>query len=249
MSGLRSRRDCWTQIDPASAKQHHLPPHCPTPHHHGTTNLKAGDVLRSHRAGGDRMRIGIVDVNTLTRNWWVVLLRGVAGIAFGIITVMAPSISLAALVILWGAYAFADGVLALVSAIRRAGQDSRWWVLLLEGLVGITAGVLALIWPGLTAIALLYVIAAWALVTGVLEIAAAIRLRKVIAHEWLLALSGIASLAFAVVLFLFPRAGALAVVLRIGAYALVFGALLVALALRLHSLGRPHTAQPAHGMA
>jgi uncharacterized membrane protein HdeD (DUF308 family) len=195
------------------------------------------------------MRIAIVDVNALSRNWWVVLLRGLAGIGFGIITFMAPAISLAALVLLWGAYAFADGVLALVSAIRRRGESDRWWLFLVEGLVGIAAGVLTLIWPGITAIALLYLIAAWALVTGVLEIAAAIRLRKVIAHEWLLALSGIASLGFGILLVLFPGPGALAVVLWIGAYTLVFGALLVALAFRLRSLGRPHAARPAHGMA
>jgi len=197
----------------------------------------------------EAMRIAIVDVETLSRNWWVVLLRGVAGVGFGIITFMAPAISLAALVLLWGAYAFADGVLALVSAIRRRGESDRWWLLLLEGLVGIAAGVLTLIWPGITALALLYLIAAWALVTGVLEIAAAIRLRKIITNEWLLALSGIASLVFGVLLVLFPGAGALTVVLWIGAYALVFGALLIALAFRLRSLGRPHAARPAHGIA
>jgi len=195
------------------------------------------------------MRIAIVDVDTLSRNWWVVLLRGLAAIGFGIITFIAPAISLAAVVLLWGAYAFADGVLALVSAIRRRGESDRWWLFLVEGLVGIAAGGLTLIWPGITAIALLYLIAAWALVTGVLEVAAAIRLRKVIAHEWLLALSGIASLGFGILLALFPGAGALAVVLWIGAYAFVFGALLVALAFRLRSLGRPHAARPAHGMA
>jgi uncharacterized membrane protein HdeD (DUF308 family) len=162
---------------------------------------------------------------------------------------MAPAISLAAVVLLWGAYAFADGVLALVSAIRRRGESDRWWLFLVEGLVGIAAGVLTLIWPGITAIALLYLIAAWALVTGVLEIAAAIRLGKVIAHEWLLGLSGIASLGFGILLVLFPGAGALAVVLWIGAYTLVFGALLIALAFRLRVLGRPHAARPAHGVA
>jgi uncharacterized membrane protein HdeD (DUF308 family) len=194
------------------------------------------------------MQIPIVDVDTLSRNWWVVLLRGLAGICFAIITFIAPAISLTVLVLVWGAYAFADGVLALVSAIRRRGED-RWWLLVVEGLVGITAGVLTLIWPGLTAIALLYVIAAWAIVTGGLEIAAAIRLRKVISNEWLLALSGIASLGFGILLFLFPGAGALTVVVWIGAYALVFGALVVALAFRLRSLGRPHTTRPAHGIA
>jgi uncharacterized membrane protein HdeD (DUF308 family) len=194
------------------------------------------------------MPIPIVDVDTLSRNWWIVLLRGLAGICFGIITFIAPAISLAILVLVWGAYALADGILALVTAIRRRGED-RWWVFFVEGLVGIAAGVLTLIWPGLTAIALLYLIAAWAIVTGALEIAAAIRLRKVIANEWLLGLSGIASLGFGILLILFPGAGALTVVIWIGAYALVFGALVVALAFRLRSLGRPHTTRPAHGIA
>jgi uncharacterized membrane protein HdeD (DUF308 family) len=194
------------------------------------------------------MPIPIVDVDTLSRNWWIVLLRGLAAICFGIITFIAPAISLAILVLVWGAYALADGILALVTAIRRRGED-RWWVFFVEGLVGIAAGVLTLIWPGLTAIALLYLIAAWAIVTGALEIAAAIRLRKVIANEWLLGLSGIASLGFGILLILFPGAGALTVVIWIGAYALVFGALVVALAFRLRSLGRPHTTRPAHGIA
>jgi uncharacterized membrane protein HdeD (DUF308 family) len=191
------------------------------------------------------MPIPIVDVDTLSRNWWIVLLRGLAGICFGIITFIAPAISLAILVLVWGAYALADGILALVTAIRRRGED-RWWLFFVEGLVGIAAGVLTLIWPGLTAIALLYLIAAWAIVTGALEIAAAIRLRKVIANEWLLGLSGIASLGFGILLILFPGAGALTVVIWIGAYALVFGALVVALAF---PLGRPHTTRPAHGIA
>jgi uncharacterized membrane protein HdeD (DUF308 family) len=195
------------------------------------------------------MRIAVVDVDMLSRNWWLVALRGVAGILFGLCTLVAPGISLAALVLLYGAYAFTDGLLAIVSAVRRRGAGNRWGLLLVEGLVGIAAGVLTVIWPGITALALLYLIAAWALVTGVLEIAAAIRLRKIISDEWLLALSGVASVAFAVVLMLFPAAGALAVVLWIGAYAFVFGALLIALGLRLRSLGRPRTAHAAPGLA
>jgi uncharacterized membrane protein HdeD (DUF308 family) len=195
------------------------------------------------------MRVPVVDVDSLSRNWWAVSLRGLAGILFGIITFFAPGISLAALVLLFGAYAFADGVLAIVSAVRRRGTD-RWWLLLLNGLVGIAAGVLTLLWPGITALALLYVIAAWALVTGAFEIAAAIRLRKAITGEWLLALSGIFSIALGVLLILFPGPGALAVVIWIGAYALVFGALLFALGLRLRGLGSPRTrGQPAPGVA
>jgi uncharacterized membrane protein HdeD (DUF308 family) len=195
------------------------------------------------------MRVPVVDVDSLSRNWWAVSLRGLAGILFGIITFFAPGISLAALVLLFGAYALVDGVLAIVSAVRRRGAD-RWWLLLLEGLVGIAAGVLTFLLPAITALALLYVIAAWALVTGAFEIAAAIRLRKVITGEWLLVLSGILSIALGVLLVLFPGPGALAVVIWIGAYAFVFGALLFALGLRLRGLGSPRTrGEPAHGLA
>jgi uncharacterized membrane protein HdeD (DUF308 family) len=190
------------------------------------------------RAGGSSIHIAVVDVDTLVRNWWVVLLRGVAGIIFGLVTFFAPGISLVALVLVFGAYAFADGILAIISAIRRRGESDRWWVLLLEGLAGVGAGVITLLWPGITALALLYVIAAWALVTGGLEIAAAIRLRKVITGEWLLVLAAIASIALGILLVLFPGPGALALVLWIGAYALVSGVLFIALGFRLRSWGK-----------
>jgi uncharacterized membrane protein HdeD (DUF308 family) len=193
--------------------------------------------------------IPVVDVDGLARNWWVVLLRGLAGIIFGLVTFFEPGISLAALVLLFGAYAFVDGVFSIVTAVRRRSAD-RWWLLLLEGIAGVLAGIATLILPAITAIVLLYLIAAWALVTGVLEIAAAIRLRKAITGEWLLALSGVASVILGVLLILAPGPGALVVVIWIGAYAFVFGALLVALSLRLRSLRTPrHRAQAAHGVA
>jgi uncharacterized membrane protein HdeD (DUF308 family) len=195
------------------------------------------------------VRIAIVDVDTLVRNWWVVLLRGLAAIIFGLITFFAPEISLMVLVIVFGAYALVDGILAIVSAIRWRGEVNRWWVLLLEGLTGVAAGVVTFIWPGISALALLFVIAAWAVVTGALEIAAAIRLRKIIAGEWLLALIGIASVALGIMLALFPGPGALALVIWIGAYAMVTGVLLVVLAFRLRSWGRSRAAEMAHGMA
>jgi uncharacterized membrane protein HdeD (DUF308 family) len=189
------------------------------------------------------MRVPVIDVDSLSRNWWAIVLRGLAGMTFGLVTFFAPGISLAALVLVFGAYAFADGVLAIISAIRRERPGDRWWLLLLEGIAGIAAGVVTLLWPGITALVLLYVIAAWALVTGVLEIAAAIRLRKAIKGEWLLILSGILSVALGVMLVLWPGPGALALVIWIGAYAFVFGALLLALGLRLRSL-RPSTGTP-----
>ncbi len=186
-----------------------------------------------------------IDVDALARNWWVILLRGIAGIVFGILTFVAPGISLAALVLVFGAYAFVDGVLSIVTAVHRRGAD-HWALLLLEGVVGIAAAVMTLLWPTITVIALLYVMAAWALLTGALEVAAAIRLRKVIEHEWLLAVSGIVSIAFGLILFLYPGPASLAVVLWIGAYAFVAGVVLIALAFRLHSWttghGVPHPA-------
>jgi len=194
------------------------------------------------------MRVPVIDLDSLTRNWWAVALRGLAGILFGIITFVSPGISLAALVLLFGAYAFADGVLSIVSAVRRRGAD-RWWLLLLQGVVGIGAGVVTLLWPGITAIALLVVIAAWALVGGVLQVAAAIRLRKVITGEWLLALSGVLSIALGVLLVVFPGPGALALVIWIGAYAFVFGILLLVLGFKLRGLRSPRAHQPAHSIA
>jgi uncharacterized membrane protein HdeD (DUF308 family) len=194
------------------------------------------------------MRVPVIDLEILTRNWWALALRGVAGILFGIITFVWPGISLAALVFLWGAYAFADGVLAIVTAVRRRGAD-RWWLLLLQGIVGIGAGVVTWLWPGITALALLAVIAAWALMGGALQIAAAIRLRKVISGEWLLALGGVLSIALGVMLLVFPGPGALAVVIWIGAYAFVFGILLLALGFRLRGLRSPRVHQPAHSIA
>jgi uncharacterized membrane protein HdeD (DUF308 family) len=195
------------------------------------------------------MRVTVIDVDLLSRNWWVVLLRGLAGIFFGIFTLIAPRISLAALVLVFGAYAFADGVLAIATAFRARGTTERWWVLLLEGLVGVAAGLVTIVWPGTTALVLLFVIAVWAILTGAFEIAAAIKLRNVIKGEWLLAVSGYASVAFGALLMFFPGTGALAVVLWIGAYAIVFGVLLVALAFRLRSWGRSGALRTAPGVA
>lgn len=202
------------------------------------------------RKPDEPVRIPIIDVETLAQNWWVLLLRGIAGIIFGVLTFIWPEISLAALVLLFGAYAFADGVLALINGVRERRVNDRWWVLLLHGILGIAAGIVTVLWPGITALALLYIIAAWALVIGALEIAAAIRLRKEIEGEWLLALAGIASVALGILLFLFPGPGALALVIWIGAYALVSGVLLTILAFRLRSWAHdstvPHGTPHAH---
>jgi uncharacterized membrane protein HdeD (DUF308 family) len=189
------------------------------------------------------MRMPTMGAETLSENWWVVVLRGLAAIVFGVLTLFAPGISLAALVLLFGAYALADGVLAIITSIRRRSSE-RWWLLLLEGIAGIAAGIITLIMPGITALALLYLIAARAIVVGALQISTAIRLRKVITGEWLMVLSGIASVIFGVLLVIFPGIGALAVVLWIGAFSLVIGAVLVGLGIRLRSWGRVHPGTP-----
>ncbi|MEA2641156.1 MAG: hypothetical protein QOF51_2550, partial [Chloroflexota bacterium] len=155
---------------------------------------------------------------------------------FGLAMFVWPGISLFVLVIMFGAYALVDGAFAVFSAIRASHENNRWWTVLLEGLVGIVVGVLTFIWPAITALALLYLIAAWALITGVLEIVAAVRLRRMITNEWLLGLAGALSIVFAIALVANPAAGALALVWLIGAYALVFGVLLIGLGFRLREL-------------
>jgi uncharacterized membrane protein HdeD (DUF308 family) len=177
------------------------------------------------------------DLAALSRNWWAIALRGVAAIIFGLATFAVPGITLAVLVLLFGGYAIVDGIFNLVAAARGlagGGEQSRGW-LVLEGLVSIAAGVAAFAWPGLTALALVYIIAAWAIVTGVLEIVAAVRLRRLIDNEWWLALSGALSIVFGGLLMAAPGVGALALVFWIGAYAILFGALLIGLAVRLRN--------------
>jgi uncharacterized membrane protein HdeD (DUF308 family) len=175
---------------------------------------------------------------TLSRNWWVLLLRGAVAILFGILTFLQPGISLASLVLLFGAYALADGILGAWTAVSHRKDRENWWVLLLEGLVGIGVGVLTLFNPGVTALALLFYIAIWAIATGVLEIVTAVRLRKEIEGEWMLVLAGLASVAFGVLLMARPGAGALAVLWLIASYAIVFGVLLVVLAFRVKGVAR-----------
>jgi uncharacterized membrane protein HdeD (DUF308 family) len=174
-------------------------------------------------------------VELLARRWWALALRGLLAVLFGILTFIIPGLTLFSLVLLFGAYAILEGVFNVLSAMRAPRQH---WPLLLEGIVGIIAGFLTFAWPGITALILLYVIGFWAIFTGILEIAAGIRLRKHIDNEWLLILMGVLSVGFGLLLLVFPGAGALAIVLWIGAYALVFGIALIALAFRLRPLAR-----------
>jgi uncharacterized membrane protein HdeD (DUF308 family) len=171
--------------------------------------------------------------STLSRGWWLLLLRGVAAIVFGVLAWIQPGITLAVLVMFFGAYSLVDGILCLWTAISGPKGHEYWWLVLLEGLVGIGIGLLTFFAPGITALALLFYIAIWAIATGALEIAAAIRLRKEIENEWWLLLSGFASVLFGAVLAARPGAGALALLWLIGSYAMVFGILLLILAFKV----------------
>jgi uncharacterized membrane protein HdeD (DUF308 family) len=167
--------------------------------------------------------------------WWAIALRALAAILLGIIAIFMPGPTLAAIVIVFGIYAIIDGILAIVAAVRGFRRKERWWPMLLEGLVGIAAGAIAIFWPGIGALALTYLVAAWALVTGAFEIAAAIRLRKVISGEWLLLIAGLLSIVLAVLVALYPGTGALLLVWWLGVYAFAYGVVSLVLALRLRT--------------
>ncbi|MGC9522641.1 MAG: HdeD family acid-resistance protein [Anaerolineae bacterium] len=163
-------------------------------------------------------------------------LRGLLAIIFGIVALLFPPAVLATLVLLFGAYTLVDGIFDIVLAVRTAQQRARWWPFLVEGLIDIAIGVVTFVWPNITALALLFLVAAWAILTGILRVIAAIRLRKAISNEWLLIVSGILSVAVGVLFAIFPGAGALAVVQLIDAFAVVLGVLIVILSFRLRGL-------------
>jgi uncharacterized membrane protein HdeD (DUF308 family) len=186
----------------------------------------------------------------LTQKWRALAWRGVFAVIFGVLVFFWLRISLVTLVMLFGGYALADGVFAVASAIDKATDKTSerkqpWWPMLLQGVVGIAAGVLTLGWPDITALVLLYLIAAWAIITGIFQIVQAIGLRKEIKGEWLLVLGGIASVVFGLLLEMFPGEGALAVGWLIGTYSMVFGILLLFLAFRL----RQRVVQEPRGMS
>jgi uncharacterized membrane protein HdeD (DUF308 family) len=185
-------------------------------------------------------------LDTLSRNWWAMALRGLAAILFGLFAFFVPGPTFALLVIVFGAYALVDGVLAVAAAIVAARSHERWLNLLGMGLFGILVGAVTWLYPELTAITLLYLIAAWAVVTGILELIAAFELRRHLPSEWWWVLAGLASVAFGLLLMWHPSVGALAVMWIIGTYAIAFGIFLLGLAWRLreHLHRLRHIAHP-----
>ncbi len=177
-------------------------------------------------------------------HWWALALRGVIAILFGLAALLRPDIALEALILLFGAYALVDGVFAIVGVFGGTRGGTPRWLLLLEGVVSILAGIFAFIFPGLTAIALLYLVAAWAVVTGLAEIATAIRLRQEIRGEWALILGGILSVLFGLLLAVLPGVGILSLIWLIGAYAVAFGVLLLITAFRVRGRDNQRDQRP-----
>jgi uncharacterized membrane protein HdeD (DUF308 family) len=182
----------------------------------------------------------------LARWWWTFIVRGVVAILFGVLAFVAPGFGIALLVGLFAAWALIDGVNSLLTGIRTRGQDRSWWIEILEGVAGVAAGVIALVVPGFAAEILILLIAAWAIVTGIFEIVLAYRLRKAIAGEVWMALAGVASILFGIVIYLFPAAGALSIVWLIGSFAIAFGAFLLMLGWRLRGIDEMAKRDAAH---
>jgi uncharacterized membrane protein HdeD (DUF308 family) len=185
------------------------------------------------------------NVSALAARWWIPVIRGAAAIAFGVLAIVEPVVGLFTLVLLWGAYALVDGLFNLMLAAWAGGAGRSWGWLLFSGIVSVVAGVLTFSWPGVTALVLLTVIGVWAVLTGIAEIATAVRIRRQVQGEWLLATGGVLSVLFGVFLVLLPRFGALVLVWMIGGYAVVLGALLVGLGVRLHRWGGVGEPAPA----
>jgi uncharacterized membrane protein HdeD (DUF308 family) len=171
---------------------------------------------------------------TVSGNWWALAVRGVAAILFGLAALIWPGLTLAVLIILYGAYAVVDGAFAIVAGVR-TGTGTRRWLLLAEGVLGILAGLVALIWPGITALVLLYIISFWAILGGLLRIVGAILLRREIDNEWTMALSGVLWVLLGVIVAVLPGVGLLSVAWLIGVFALGVGVTLLALAFRVRS--------------
>jgi uncharacterized membrane protein HdeD (DUF308 family) len=205
----------------------------------------AGDPMHAFAPGDVRSHDNVNDV--LAHNWWAVAIRGVLGIAVGVIAFIMPAATMLALILLFAAYMLVDGVFAIVAAVRAARQRDRWGLFVLEGVADIAAGVIAVLWPGITLVAFVFLVAAWAIVSGSLALMAAFRLN--IEHgRWWLVLGGAASVVYGILLIVAPLIGALVLTWWFGAYALVFGIALLVWSFRLKARqAQPPHATVAHG--
>ncbi|MBV8300046.1 MAG: HdeD family acid-resistance protein [Candidatus Eremiobacteraeota bacterium] len=177
-------------------------------------------------------------VARLASHWWLFLIRGILALALGIAFPFFPGAAIFTLAILFGAYAFVDGIVAIAAALRMNHAEANWWWLLLEGVLGILVGVLTFFYPGITALWLVYLFGAWAVITGILAIVTAFRIRAAVGNEILMILFGAISVIAGVVIFLYPLYGVLALVWTVSIYAILAGIFLIGLALRLRGLGQ-----------
>jgi uncharacterized membrane protein HdeD (DUF308 family) len=177
-------------------------------------------------------------LDLVSRSWWAFVLRGVAAIAFGTLFLTAPRASLAALVLYFGVYAVIDGALSLSSGVFARFRRDRWGYLVVSGVLGVVAGFAALAWPAITALTLFYLIAFWALCTGVLQMVTAIRFRRMLPHEWTLGVAGALSVALGILMIARPGLGLVALSGVIAAYAWTFGVLDLLIGYEVHSLAR-----------
>ena len=182
-----------------------------------------------------------MDTKIVSRIWWSLVLRGGLAILFGIVALFYTGQTLLALVFVFGFFALLNGIMLIVAAVRAGEGHLRWGLLAFSGIIGVAAGIVSFVWPGLTALAIVFIVAAWAIITGITRIVAAIQLRRVLQNEWLLVGSGVASVIFGAIAALFPGAGILAIIWLLGAWLIVLGVLLIALAFSLRQL--------AHGLS
>ena len=193
-------------------------------------------------------------VRTLHQNWWLVLLQGVLSVVLGVLALAKPGVTLSALILLWGLLALLNGVGDVFHAIGAAGSQKSWGWQLAGGLVGILAGLAILRWPGLSALFVLYLVALWAIMMGIVRLVGAIADHEALPHAWLVALAGVVSVLFGIAMFAWPNVGLLTLVYLVGFYAIVYGVITCVMAFRLHSLpermaGRlvpPTGAAPSH---
>jgi uncharacterized membrane protein HdeD (DUF308 family) len=171
-------------------------------------------------------------LDALTQKWWAVALRGIVAIVFGIVALASPGATLVSLAVVFGAYAFIDGVFAIIAAFGVGGREAAWYAL--DGILGIAVGIATFVFPGVASGALVYLIGLWAILTGVFEVIAGFELP--ITRDWLLVIAGIASIVFGVLVFVYPVTGALAIMWLVGVYALVYGGSMLAFGIRLRSL-------------